>query len=70
MMIRNILLVVLLTIVPMLPLCAQTKWVNPLTQGEAIVHGRWWHNELQDNYHRLPTRAENVVRKAVWNLSR
>jgi len=69
-MIRNILLVVLLTIVPMLPLCAQTKWVNPLTQGEAIVHGRWWHNELQDNYHRLPTRAENVVRKAVWNLSR
>ena len=51
-------------------LCAQTKWVNPLTQGEATVHGRWWHSELQDNFHRLPARAENVVRKAVWNLSR
>ena len=49
---------------------AQTKWINPLSQDEAVVHGRWWHSELKDNYHRLPDRAESIVRKAVWNLSK
>ena len=49
---------------------AQTKWVNPLTQGDDIVHGRWWHSELKDSYHRLPPRAQKDVRSAVWNLSR
>lgn len=51
-------------------LMAQTRWVNPLTQGEAMVHGRWWHSELKDSYHRLPPRAQQTVRIAVWNLSR
>lgn len=49
---------------------AQTKWVNPLEQGENIVHGRWWSHELKNTYHRLPPRAENVVRGAVWRLSK
>ena len=49
---------------------AQTKWMNPLEQGENMVHGRWWNSELSDNYHRLTPRAEGVVRSAVWNLSK
>ena len=53
-----------------LTLSAQVKWVNPLQQGDDMVHGRWWNTELRDTYHRLPPRAEKTVRKAVWNLSR
>ncbi|MBO7069127.1 MAG: SGNH/GDSL hydrolase family protein [Bacteroidaceae bacterium] len=50
---------------------AQTiRWQNPLEVGTNIVHGRWWNEELKDSYHRLPPRAESVVRKAVWNLSK
>ena len=48
---------------------AQTKWMNPLEQGDNIVHGRWWNDELKDNYHRLTPRAESKVRSAVWRLS-
>jgi len=44
--------------------------MNPLTQGENNVHGRWWNSELKDNYHRLTPRAEGKVRGAVWNLSK
>lgn len=50
-------------------LTAQTHWVNPLNLGDNIVHGRWWHSELKDTYHRLPPRAEKAVRTSVWNLS-
>ena len=49
---------------------AQTKWMNPLEQGDNIVHGRWWNSELKDNYHRLTPRAEGKVRRDVWWLSR
>ena len=49
---------------------SQTKWVNPLELNGAMVHGRWWHQELKSNYHRMPDRAEKVVRKAVWDLSK
>ena len=50
----------LLTIVCMMclmPLMAQTKWMNPLEQGDNIVHGRWWNSELRDNFFRLTPRA-------------
>ena len=53
-----------------LPLSAQTHWQNPLEAGENMVHGRWWNNELKDNYHRLTPRAEGVVRSSVWGLSK
>ncbi len=53
-----------------LALSAQTKWMNPLEQGDNIVHGRWWNSELKDNYHRLTPRAESKVRGAVWRLSK
>lgn len=49
---------------------AQTKWMNPLEQGPGTVHGRWWDDELADSYHRLPERAEDKVRQAVWRLSK
>ena len=54
----------------LLPMGAQTKWMNPLEQGENIVHGRWWNSELKDNYHRMTPRAEDKVRSAVWRLSK
>ena len=58
-----------LMISSVLEMSAQTKWINPLTQGDDIVHGRWWNSELKDNYHRLTPRAEGKVRGAVWGLA-
>ena len=39
----------LISLCCLLTLAAQTKWMNPLEQGENIVHGRWWNSELRDN---------------------
>ena len=64
------LLTCLLSAVYVLTTSAQTRWMNPLEQGENIVHGRWWNGELRDNFHRLTPRAENKVRSAVWRLSK
>lgn len=49
---------------------AQTKWENPLSQEIPVVRGRAWQEELVDNYCRLPQRAQEKVRKPVWDLSR
>lgn len=48
----------------------QTRWINPLEQGDNIVHGRWWNDELKEGYGRLTPRAKDQVRGAVWSLSR
>ena len=64
------LLTFILLVVCVLTVSAQTKWLNPLEQGDNIVHGRWWNSELKDNFHRLTPRAENKVRGAVWRLSK
>ena len=66
---KKTLLSILLILVPIC-VTGQTRWLNPLEAGENIVHGRWWNSELKDSYHRLPPRAEGVVRCAVWNLSK
>lgn len=63
-------LFIALCVCGLLPVGAQTKWMNPLEQGKNMVHGRCWNNELSDNYHRLTPRAEGIVRNAVWNLSK
>ena len=63
------LIICFLMISSVLEMSAQTKWINPLTQGDDIVHGRWWNSELKDNYHRLTPRAEGKVRGAVWGLA-
>lgn len=67
---NRVILACLLALVCEVNTSAQTKWMNPLEQGDNIVHGRWWNSELKDNYHRLTLRAEGKVRGAVWGLSR
>jgi lysophospholipase L1-like esterase len=36
----------------------------------AVVQGRGWNTDLKEEFDRLPARAEAMVRKEVWNLSR
>ena len=67
---RNVWAAIILVLCCISSVSAQTKWVNPLELGDSMVHGRWWHQELKSNYHRFPDRAENIVRKAVWDLSK
>ena len=46
------------------------KWWNP-TQNEFLaIEGQAWSTEVQDPYDRLPVRAKENVREAVWNLSK
>lgn len=51
-------------------LFGQTKWLNPLQQSTDIIRGRYWGEELKNNYSRLPDRAKESVRSAVWDMSR
>ncbi len=67
---KKVLFACLLAAIGVLSASAQTKWMNPLEQGDNMVHGRWWNSELKDNYHRLTPRAESKVRSAVWRLSK
>lgn len=48
---------------------AQYKWENPQEQAFPVVRGRAWQSELQGTYARLPMKARERVREAVWNLS-
>lgn len=48
---------------------AQTKWYDPLDGEEPHIQGRAWNTENANNYHRLPERAKDLVRPAVWWLS-
>lgn len=53
---------------------AQTKteyksW-NPAKDATRTLAGQAWPSEVQDFYDRLPARAEPLVRKPVWNLSK
>ena len=47
---------------------AQTRWFDPIEEG-ADIHGHGW-RELDNTYVRLPDKAENTVRKPLWDLSR
>ncbi len=44
----------------------ETTWFDVQTIG---VEGKGW-TETKEYYHRLPAKAEGVVREPVWNLSR
>lgn len=48
---------------------AQIKWYNPLEASFPVVRGRWWQEELKDNYQRLPERIKEKVSKNVSSLS-
>lgn len=47
----------------------QYKWWNPTTSSFPVIQGQGWHKGLANPYDRLPAKAENKVRKAVWHLS-
>ena len=46
------------------------KWWNPAEHEFPVISGQAWANEVESQFHRLPARAEQNVRKAVWNLSK
>ncbi|MGI9549702.1 MAG: SGNH/GDSL hydrolase family protein [Aurantibacter sp.] len=46
------------------------RWWNPQESEINILEGRAWPVEVETFYDRLPKRAENNVREAVWNLSK
>ena len=45
-------------------------WWNPATNSFPVVEGQAWQGTVKDFYDRLPAKAENMVRKEVWDLSR
>ncbi|MBN9382377.1 MAG: SGNH/GDSL hydrolase family protein [Chitinophagaceae bacterium] len=58
-------------------LFAQTpawQWFDPATSSVPVIEGRGWDMvqgvDTNNFYGRLPLRAKNMVRPAVWNLSR
>lgn len=47
------------------------KWYDPSKEDFQTVHNQLWSgSEIASYYDRLPARAEDKVRKEVWNLSR
>lgn len=49
---------------------AQTRWVNPMHAGFPVLQNQGWTSEIGQTYSRLPDRAQALVRKPVWDLSR
>lgn len=45
-------------------------WWNPAGNAFPVLEGQAWPKEVKNFYDRLPARAEQTVRKAVWDLSR
>ena len=48
---------------------AQMQWKDPLQEEFPTVQGRWWQDELKNNYHRFPDRAKGVVPNGPWSQS-
>lgn len=48
----------------------QLKWWDPAKSTFPVIEGQGWPAEVQHLYDRLPSRAETLVRKEVWGLSR
>ncbi|MGH2563757.1 MAG: SGNH/GDSL hydrolase family protein, partial [Ginsengibacter sp.] len=46
------------------------KTWNPANDTMHVLEGQVWPHEVKDFYDRLPARAEQSVRQAVWNLSK
>lgn len=46
------------------------KWVDPLDCPYPTIQNQAWNAETGKSYHRLPERAQKVVRPAVWGLGR
>lgn len=49
----------------------EITWFNPTAEKPSVLHGQLWNTaEISSFYDRLPTRAEALVRKEVWGLSK
>lgn len=46
------------------------SWWKPSDSKFPVIDGQAWSAEMRDTIQRFPPRAEPLVRKAVWNLSR
>ncbi|MDR3713694.1 MAG: SGNH/GDSL hydrolase family protein [Puia sp.] len=46
------------------------RWWDPAANAFPVIEGQGWPKEVKNPYDRLPARAEQTVRPAVWNLSR
>ena len=46
------------------------KTWNPANDTLLVLEGQAWPHEVKNFYDRLPARAEQSVREAVWNLSK
>jgi lysophospholipase L1-like esterase len=70
---QNLCLIALLLFTANLALAQEVKeyktW-NPAKEPKSVVNGQAWATELKDYYDRFPARAEQFVRKAVWDLSK
>ena len=66
------LLILLACLASTLQLSAQNPmtWKNPMNEPFHVVRGQSWQNELKGTYQRFPARAEALIRKAVWDLSK
>lgn len=49
---------------------AQVKWWNPAKNPFPVIENQPWGKEAASFYDRFPARAESLVRKDVWNLSK
>ncbi|MCC7523726.1 MAG: SGNH/GDSL hydrolase family protein [Chitinophagaceae bacterium] len=45
-------------------------WWNPAKNSFPVLEGQAWPKEVKNFYDRLPAKAEQMVRQAVWDLSR
>ena len=60
----------LLALLLMMPVAAQFKWYNPMEAGFPVLQNQAWPGEERENpYNRIPLRAKDNLRKAVWSLS-
>lgn len=46
------------------------QWWKPTDSSFPTVNGQHWSNEMEGSLFRLPPRAESLVRKPVWDLSK
>ncbi len=71
---RAVLIVFLIICFPVLVLRSQgtdgLSWWNLAESNFPVIEGQGWGAEVKHPYDRLPARAEQLVRPAVWNLSR
>ena len=64
------LIILLACLAGSLQLSAQTTWKNPMNEDFHVVRGQAWQSELKGTYQRFPQKAEALVRKPAWDLSR